>query len=73
MSVWDLEQPKREGYVDTAYGPMPGCEICGLIAMTEPLLCEHGVTPPLTHLGRVEMQMMSVDPATYEHLKSWFE
>lgn len=35
----------RPGFVETAYGWFPGCSACGLISLTAPLLCEHGVTP----------------------------
>ena len=44
----------RGGYVQTVYGPMPGCPDCELIPLTSPLLCAHGVTPAL---DRIEIQL----------------
>lgn len=33
-------------FVDTPYGPMPGCPDCGVIKLHgDPHICEHGVTP----------------------------
>jgi hypothetical protein len=37
-----------DGHVDTVYGPMPGCPECGVIPMSQPHLCEHGVTPAMS-------------------------
>lgn len=32
-------------FVQTAYGPMPGCPDCGVVVLAGPHVCEHGVTP----------------------------
>lgn len=37
---------QRGGFVDTPYGPVPGCAECGVIALRGAHVCEHGVTPP---------------------------
>ncbi len=34
-------------FVDTAYGPVPGCPDCGVWPAGGPHVCEHGVTPAL--------------------------
>jgi len=35
----------QRGFVETVYGRMPGCPVCGVIPITAPHICEHGVTP----------------------------
>lgn len=55
--------------VETPWGPMSGCPDCGVIVLSGPHICEHGVTndPP------VEMSTtVTMDADAYARFMEWF-
>jgi hypothetical protein len=59
----------RPGFVDTVFGPMPGCPECGIIKLGgEPHLCIHGVTAA----PEIEVSLsLDLDVDQYGSLMGW--